>query len=100
MRVKWLNKALQNLENEATFIAQDDPKAAAIVVQRVFNQVDKLAESVRRPKSAVGDQCSALAIGSLSLDNHARDFIREELSFRFIECDCGQAALELFKSGR
>ena len=45
MRVKWLNKALQNLENEAAYIARDDPRTAGIVVQRIFNQVDKLAEN-------------------------------------------------------
>ena len=45
MRVKWLNKALQNLEDEAAYIAKDDPKAARIVVQRIFSQVDKLADN-------------------------------------------------------
>ena len=45
MRVKWLNRALQNLEDEAAYIAQDDPKAARIVVQRIFNQVDRLADN-------------------------------------------------------
>ena len=45
MRVRWLNRALQNLEDEASYIAQDDPKAARIVVQRIFNQVDKLADN-------------------------------------------------------
>ena len=45
MRVKWLNKALQNLNDEATYIAQDDPVAARFVVQRVFDQVDLLADN-------------------------------------------------------
>ena len=45
MRVKWLNKALQNLEDEAAYIAKDDPKAARIVVQRIFSQVDRLADN-------------------------------------------------------
>ncbi|MFH0934631.1 MAG: type II toxin-antitoxin system RelE/ParE family toxin, partial [Pseudomonadota bacterium] len=29
MRVKWLRKALLNLDNEAAYIALDNPKAAA-----------------------------------------------------------------------
>jgi toxin ParE1/3/4 len=45
MRVRWLNKALQNLEDEAAYIAKDDPRTAGIVVQRVFKQVDKLADN-------------------------------------------------------
>lgn len=45
MRVRWLNKALQNLEDKAAYIAKDDPKAARIVVQRIFSQVDKLADN-------------------------------------------------------
>lgn len=44
MRVRWLRKALLNLDEEASFIAQDDPKAARLVVQRVFDGVAALAE--------------------------------------------------------
>ena len=29
MQVKWLRRALQNLDDEAAFIAQDSPRAAA-----------------------------------------------------------------------
>lgn len=29
MRVRWLRRALLNLDHEATYIAQDNPKAAA-----------------------------------------------------------------------
>ena len=29
MRLKWLRRALENLDQEATYIAQDSPKAAA-----------------------------------------------------------------------
>ena len=42
MQVKWLAKALQNLEGEAEFIALDDPVAAQQVIQRVFDAVEKL----------------------------------------------------------
>ena len=32
MQVKWLRRALRNLEQEATYIAQDNPRAAAALV--------------------------------------------------------------------
>ena len=32
MQVKWLRRALRNLEQEATYIAQDNPQAAAALV--------------------------------------------------------------------
>ncbi|MBS0341287.1 MAG: type II toxin-antitoxin system RelE/ParE family toxin [Proteobacteria bacterium] len=44
MRVRWLRKALLNLDEEASFIAQDDQKAARLVVQRVLDGVAALAE--------------------------------------------------------
>lgn len=44
MQVKWLRNALQNLDEEATYIAQDDPSAARLVVQRVMAAVAMLAE--------------------------------------------------------
>lgn len=44
MQVKWLRKALQNLDEEATYIAQDDPSAAGLAVQRVMAAVAMLAD--------------------------------------------------------
>lgn len=35
MQIRWLNQALQNLDDEAEYIAQDDPVAARRVVQRI-----------------------------------------------------------------
>jgi len=43
MQIRWLNKALQNLDGEAAFIAQDDPAAARLVVQRIHDAVQLLA---------------------------------------------------------
>jgi plasmid stabilization system protein ParE len=43
MRVRWLRKALSNLDEEAAYIAADDPKAAQLVVQRVWDAVAMLA---------------------------------------------------------
>lgn len=44
MRVRWLRTALRNLDDEAAYIATDDPKAAQQVVRRVLDAVATLAE--------------------------------------------------------
>jgi toxin ParE1/3/4 len=44
MQVRWLRTALRNLDDEASFIATDDPVAARIVVGRVLEAVASLAE--------------------------------------------------------
>lgn len=44
MRVKWLRTALRNLDDEATYIATDDPTAARKVVERVLTAVATLEE--------------------------------------------------------
>jgi toxin ParE1/3/4 len=43
--LKWLRKALQNLDQEAEYIAQDDPEAARQVVQRIQHAVALLADN-------------------------------------------------------
>ena len=45
MQVKWLRKALQNLDDEAKYIAKDDPQAAQLVVQRIVQTVSLLIEN-------------------------------------------------------
>jgi toxin ParE1/3/4 len=44
MRVRWLRKALRNLDDEATYVAADDTAAARLVVKRVLAAVAMLAE--------------------------------------------------------
>ena len=44
MRVRWLRNALRNLDEEAAYIATDDPAAARLVVARVLAAVDQLVE--------------------------------------------------------
>jgi plasmid stabilization system protein ParE len=44
MRVRWLRKALANLDAEAAYIATEDPAAARLVVARVLTAVDRLTE--------------------------------------------------------
>ncbi len=43
MRVEWLEKALKNLEDEANYIALENPKAADDFSDAIFASVDKLA---------------------------------------------------------
>ena len=45
MQVKWLTAALRNLDQEASYIAKDDPQAANLVVQRIHNAVRLLSEN-------------------------------------------------------
>ena len=45
MQVRWLNKALKNLNDEAAFVAQDDPAAAQLVMQRIRAAVDHLVDN-------------------------------------------------------
>ena len=45
MEIKWLRKALQNLDHEISYIAQSDPAAAQLVMQRIHKSVTRLAEN-------------------------------------------------------
>lgn len=51
MEVKWLNKAIKNLDKEAEYIAKENPQAARQVVQRIYDAVSLLADnpSLGRP---------------------------------------------------
>lgn len=44
MRIRWLRKALRNLDEEAAYIAADDVASARFVVYRIFETVDRLIE--------------------------------------------------------
>jgi len=56
MQVRWLRTALRNLEDEAAYIAVDDRAAARLVVGRVLQAVEQLAEqpSLGRPGRVPG----------------------------------------------
>jgi toxin ParE1/3/4 len=43
VRVRWLRCALINLDEEAEYIARDNPDAAARIVDRIATSVDRLA---------------------------------------------------------
>ncbi|WP_445179446.1 type II toxin-antitoxin system RelE/ParE family toxin [Pseudomonas sp. McL0111] len=42
MRVEWLRTALKNLDDEAAYIAIENPKAASQFVQAIVDSVDHL----------------------------------------------------------
>ena len=42
MRVRWLRRALRNLDEEAEYIARDNPDAAARTVQRTASAIEQL----------------------------------------------------------
>ena len=44
MKLGWLREALKNLDEEADFIAVDDPEAARLVVKRVLDAVAMLVD--------------------------------------------------------
>ncbi len=42
MQVRWLRRALENLDEEAEYIARDDPEAAARTLERIVTSVERL----------------------------------------------------------
>ena len=45
MQIKCLRKSLTNLDDEAQYIAQEDPHAAQLVVQRIVQTVSLLSNN-------------------------------------------------------
>lgn len=43
VHVRWLKRALKNLDEELTYIAADEPKAARIVLRRIMDAVSLLS---------------------------------------------------------
>ncbi len=56
MRVRWLRRALANLEAEGDYIGEENPAAAARVVERIFRAVKLLKENpaMGRPGRVAG----------------------------------------------
>jgi toxin ParE1/3/4 len=56
VRVRWLTRAVANLEAEAEYIARDNSKAAANVVQAIHEAVNQLQQfpALGRPGRVVG----------------------------------------------
>ncbi len=45
MKIRWLRKALKNIEQEAAYISRENPVAANEFVQRIYNSVALLADN-------------------------------------------------------
>ena len=45
MKIKWLRKALENIEQEATYISRENPAAAKDVVRHIYASVSLLADN-------------------------------------------------------
>ena len=45
MRIKWLRKAIENIEQGATYISRENPAAARDLVQRIYTSVAFLANN-------------------------------------------------------
>ena len=45
MKIKWLRKALSNLDAEAEYISRDDPAMASVIVQQIHQAVSLLAKN-------------------------------------------------------
>jgi toxin ParE1/3/4 len=43
VQVRWFRAALKNLNEEAAYIARDDPRAAALIAERLMTSVERLA---------------------------------------------------------
>jgi toxin ParE1/3/4 len=43
VRIRWLRRALRNLDEEAEYIARDNPLAATRIVERIATSVERLA---------------------------------------------------------
>jgi plasmid stabilization system protein ParE len=56
MRIRWLRKALRNLDEEVTYIAAEDVAAARLVARRIFEGVERLVDqpSAGRPGRVPG----------------------------------------------
>ena len=56
MKIKWLRKALKNLQQEAEYIAKENPETARLVVQRIHKAVSQLAAepAIGRPGRVLG----------------------------------------------
>ena len=56
MKIRWLRTALRNLDEQAAYIASDDPEAALRVVARVYDAIKHLARhpSLGRPGRVPG----------------------------------------------
>jgi toxin ParE1/3/4 len=75
VRVRWLRKALANLDAEAEYIARDDPAAAARVVIAINRAVENLQRypAMGRPGRVVGTRELVIAKTPYIIPYRVRD---------------------------
>jgi toxin ParE1/3/4 len=45
MEIRWLRTALQNLDQEAEYLANDDPQAAQLMVSKIYHTISLLKDN-------------------------------------------------------
>ena len=65
MRVRWLHRALQNIDDIATYIASDNPVAARVVVSRIRRRTSTLSRHPRSGRTGRVDTTRELVIAGL-----------------------------------
>lgn len=45
MKIRWLRKALKNIEQEIAYISRENPAAANMIAQRIYNSVALLSDN-------------------------------------------------------
>jgi addiction module RelE/StbE family toxin len=60
--VVWTRRARRNLDDIGSYIASDDPTAAARVVERVASSVDRLAEYPMLGRSGAVEETRELVV--------------------------------------
>jgi len=82
VRVRWVPQALERLEAEGDYRAQDSPTAASITISRVFDAVDDLARHPLkgRPGRVAGTRELVVPRTSYIVVYRVRDQVVEVLS--------------------
>ena len=74
MQIKWLRKALENLDEEAEYIAKDDPRATQLVVQRIqqtfalltnnlsLGRPSRLPKNIKKHRHPLLNLCSRITL--------------------------------------
>jgi addiction module RelE/StbE family toxin len=75
MRVRWLRHALRDLDEEAAYIANEDPAAARLVVERILAAVADLPAhpSIGRPGRVTGTRELVVATTRYLVPYRVRD---------------------------
>ena len=65
MRVRWLHRALQNIDDIATYIASENPTAARVVVNHIGRRTSSLSQHPRSGRAGRVEDTRELVIARL-----------------------------------